>query len=299
MSIGHYNGGGEIMETESSIEVHTQSASYALVKATIDGQIATARAFPRNLRKSVDQVKTLAGLTVDIARSCVYVLPRDGKTIEGPSARFAEILASCWGNISVKGRVIEETDNHITVMGECIDLERNYSASVELRAGIRKKNGAKYSPDMVITTANATTSKALRNAVFKVVPRAFWETAYQEVRSVIKGSLKPIDEERTEWLEYWKSQAIPAEHVYRALDVNGREDITGEHILTMIGWNTALENNEVQLSDIFPIQVVSEKAKNLTATLADVKAKTAANQVKQPKAEAVPQELPWEPGASG
>jgi hypothetical protein len=296
MSITPYENRGEIMESESSIEMHTQSASYALVKATIDGQIATARAFPRNLRRSVDQVKTMAGLTVDIAKSCVYALPRDGKTIEGPSARFAEILASCWGNISVKGRVIEETDHHITVMGECIDLERNYSASVELRAGIRKKNGAKYSPDMVITTANATTSKALRNAVFKVVPRAFWESAYQEVRSVIKGSLKPIEEERSEWLAFWKSKAVAAESVYEALGVNGREEITGEHIIVMIGWNTALENNEVQITDIFPIQTVSEKAKNLTATLADVKAKTAS---KAQTKSLIPEELPDEPGMRG
>lgn len=300
MSVVQFEGrGGEIMETESTLEVSTPNASYALVKATIDSQIATARAFPRSLKNSINEVKTMAGWSSEIAKTCIYALPRDGKTIEGPSARFAEILASCWGNISVQGRVIEETNSHITVMGECIDLQRNNRAAVELRVGIVKRNGMKYSPDMIITAANAAISKAARNAVFKVVPRAFWQEAYEEVRRVIKGSLKPVDVERGEWLDYWKSKGIPAEHVYQALGVNGREEVTGDHILTQIGWNTAIENGEVQLSDVFPVQPsASVKAANLTATLADVKAKQAAAKPAA-KPATVQAEFPDEPGMRG
>ncbi|MDR3582548.1 MAG: hypothetical protein P4L67_04715 [Candidatus Pacebacteria bacterium] len=302
MSIVSYEGrGGEIMENESSIEVSTPNASYALVKATIDSQIATARAFPRNLRRAVDEVKTMAGLTKEIAKSCIYALPRGGKTIEGPSARFAEILASCWGNISVQGRVIDEDDKVVVVMGECIDLQRNNRVAVELRVGIIDKYGKKYNADMINMTANAAISKATRNAIFKVVPRAFWDGAYEQVRQVIKGSLKAIDVERGEWLDFWRGKAIPAEHVYQALGVNGREEITEEHVITMIGWNQSIENGEAQLYDIFPVQVVvSVKAQNLNATLADVKAKqAAANQVKQPVKPLVQEEFPDEPGSRG
>lgn len=295
MSIGHY-AGGEVVETESTIEVTTPGASYALVKATIDSQIATARAFPRNLRRSIAEVKTMAGLTLDIAKSCIYALPRGGKTIEGPSARFAEILASCWGNLSVQGRVVEETDDHIVVIGECIDLERNSRRAVEFRVGIVGKYG-KYNADMINMTANAAIAKATRNAVFQVVPRAFWQGAYDEVRSVIKGSFKPMEEERSEWLAFWKSKGIPAENVYEALGVNGREDITGEHVMTMNGWNTAIEGGETTITDVFPTRVaVSEKAKNLTATLADVKAKTAASQAKAAaKPDATPRDFDFSP----
>lgn len=285
----HEGYGGEIMESESTLEVSTPNASYALVKATIDSQIATARAFPRNIGRAMKKVAALAGVSERVAAGCIYTLPRDGKQIEGPSARFAEILQNCWGNIRVTGRVIEEADKYLVVMGECIDLEANSGRAVELRVGVLKKNGMRYSPDMVITTANAAIAKATRNAIFQVVPRAFWEEAFQSVRDVIKGSMS-IGEARDSWLSYWKGKAIPAEHVYQALGVSCREDITDDHIVIMTGWNTALESGEVQLSDVFPVQpAVSVKAQNLTATLAGVKEKqAAAKQAKTVQEELLP-----------
>lgn len=301
MSIVSYEGrGGEIMETESTLEVSTPGASYALVKATIDSQIATARMFPRNISRVIQEVTALAGITKGVASSCIYALPRSGKMIEGPSARFAEILQSCWGNIRVTGRVIEETDRYIVVMGECIDLQKNSGRQVELRVGITQKNGMKYNPDMVIMTANAAIAKATRNAVFQVVPRAFWESAFQAVREIIKGAM-PIGEARESWIGYWKSKAIAPEHVYEQLGVICREDITDDHIVTMTGWNSALEAGETTLAELFPIKpAVSVKAQNLTDALGDIKAKTAAKADAKPvNKPAKEQDLEWEPGAGG
>lgn len=313
MSIAPYENRGEIMESPSTIEAHTPNASYAVIKATIDSQIATARAFRRDLKRSVNDVKTYAGLTLDVAKSCVYALPRGGKTIEGPSARFAEILASCWGNLRVQGRVIEETATYIVVVGECIDLERNSGRSVEIRRNIVDKYGKKYNPDMVAMTANAAISIATRNAIFQVVPRALWEEAYQDTRAVIKGSLKSIDEERKIWIEFWGGYGVTEDRVYEALNITGRESLTLDHVVQMQGWNNAINTGESTINELFPLKaVVSVKAQNLTATLADVKNKTAmaadakakvatdaaaATQAKQPaKTDAKPQDFDFNPG---
>lgn len=298
MSIAPYDSRGEIMETESSIEMTTPNASYVIVKATIDSQIATARAFRRSIKHAVNEVKSCAGLTLEIAKSCVYALPRGGKTIEGPSARFAEILASCWGNLRVQGRVIEETDRYIVVTGECIDLERNNGRCVEIRRNITDKYGKKYNADMVSMTANAAISIATRNAIFQIVPRALWHDAYEEVRRVIKGSLKPIETERTEWLAYWAGKGVSADKVFAALGVNGREEITLDHIITIEGWNNAIQAGETSMADLFPNQpAISVKATNLTAALKDVKSKPSADKPQNKPAQE--QDLPWEPGANG
>lgn len=300
MSIVQFEGhGGEVVDqSPSTYEVQTLNASYAVVKATIDSQIATARAFRRSVKQSVNEVKTYATLTLDVAKSCVYALPRGGKSIEGPSARLAEILASCWGNLRVQGRVIEETDKYIVVTGECIDLERNNGRCVEVRRNITDKYGKKYNADMVAMTANAAISIATRNAIFQVIPRALWEDSYQEVRKVIKGQLKPIDVERSEWLETWGKRGISQEDVFAALGVNGREEITLDHVILMEGWRNAVDAGEASLKDVFPITgnaAPSQKAQALTAKITEVKSAAKA------KADAKPQDLKWErePGEYG
>jgi hypothetical protein len=50
------------------------------------------------------RAQEMATLTPEIAASCIYALPRDGKTIEGPSARFAEVMMHAWGTCGPKGR---------------------------------------------------------------------------------------------------------------------------------------------------------------------------------------------------
>lgn len=299
MSIVAYEGrGGEIIETESTIEVQAPNASYAVIKATIDSQIATARAFPRRVKHAVNEVKTLATLTLDVAKSCVYALPRGGKSIEGPSARLAEILASCWGNLSVQGRVVEETEKYIVVTGECLDLERNNRRQVEVRRNIVDKYGKKYNADMVAMTANAAISIATRNAIFQVIPRALWEDSYQEVRKVIKGQLKPIEQERAEWLERWGKLGISQDDVLAALDVEYKEDITLDHVILMEGWKNAIDNGETNLKSVFPItatEAPSQKVQAVTAKISEVKSAT------KTKVEAKPQDLKWErePGEDG
>lgn len=298
MSTVQYERNGEIVESDSTYEVQTPNASYAVIKATIDSQIATARAFRRSITVAINEIKTYAGLTKEIATSCMYSLKRGQNTIDGPSARFAEILASSWGNIRVQGRVIEETDRYIVVAGECIDLERNSGRSVEVRRNITDRYGNKYSADMVAVTANAAISIATRNAIFQVIPRAFWQAAFDEVKTVIKGKLAPIEEERTKWLGTWSAMGVTEARVFEALGVRGRPEITDNHILTMMGWENAIKDRETTVHDIFPIMATSTpspKAQDLSEKLNAAKAKTTA-----PKpAPAKEQDLPWEPGSNG
>lgn len=283
--------GGEIVESESTVEAYSPNATYTLVKATIDSQIATARAFPRSLSRSMARVKTTATLTQGIAKSCVYTLPRGGKAIEGPSVRFAEIVASEWGNLFTQSRVIDETDRYITVIGECIDLERNNRVSIEVRARTTDKYGKPYNDDMKTNAINAASSKARRNAIFQVVPRALWEDAYQEVRQVIAGQYQSIDQVRAQWLDTWGKKGIKPDAVYAALEVNGPEEITLDHCVTMEGWVNALKDGEVQLSDIFVAQpTVSVKAKALTDALHGIKDKPS---------KSTPQEKPAAKDAAG
>lgn len=68
------------------------SLAIQLSRAEVDQKIATARAYPRQVTKAIQNIMTLATLDEETAEECSYALPRGKKPIVGPSARFAEIV---------------------------------------------------------------------------------------------------------------------------------------------------------------------------------------------------------------
>lgn len=142
--------------------------------ATVDVQVSTARRFPRSITQFVHSATEMATLTPEIAASCVYAIPRDGKTIEGPSARLAEIVASAWGNLRIQAGATSDDGRFVVARGEAWDVQTNVAIGFEVKRKITNRGGATFSDDMIVVTGNAAASIALRNAVFKTVPSSFW-----------------------------------------------------------------------------------------------------------------------------
>ena len=139
----------------------------SLARAEIDQQIATAHAYPRSIDRAKKNILTLATLDEETAEECIYALPRGGKPIKGPSARFSEIIASQWGNCRVAARVthVDRTEKFVEAEGVFHDLETNTAWSAKVRRRISDKHGKLLSDDMIIVTGNAACSIAKRNAV--------------------------------------------------------------------------------------------------------------------------------------
>src|SRR5499427_10737281 len=81
--------------TETALDSRTLAT---LQKSEIDQQIATAKRYPRSMTKLMSTAGQLVTTDVETADEMIYALPRGGKVIEGPSVRFAEVLAYSWGN---------------------------------------------------------------------------------------------------------------------------------------------------------------------------------------------------------
>ena len=82
-------------------------------KAAIDTQVATAKAYPRDIIRAKNNSIALATINEEVAQSCSYAVPRAGKPITGPSVHLARILAQQYGNIRAESRVVEITESHI------------------------------------------------------------------------------------------------------------------------------------------------------------------------------------------
>ncbi len=229
---------------------------------TVDVQVATARQYPRSITAFIRRATEMATLTPEIAASCVYALPRGGKTIEGPSARLAEIVASAWGNLRVQAGATDNDERYITARGEAWDVETNVAIGFEVRRRIttsekKGRNGEvipskTYDDDMITVTGNAAASIALRNAVFKAVPSSFWKPIYQKCRHVIAGDAKTFAARRDEMLKAFMVAGVTPERLCAGIGLKGISDITLDHMATLVGVLNALKEGETTVEDAFP-----------------------------------------------
>jgi hypothetical protein len=222
-----------------------------LNKSEIDQQIATAHRYPRSLAEFRKEMLQMVTLTEKVAGECIYALPRDGKVIEGPSARFAEVAASAWGNARAGARVVNEGNEFITAQGVFHDLERNVAITYEVQRRITDKNGRKYKPDMIGVTANAACSIALRNAILKGIPKAFWSEMYEAARLAAVGDVKSIANKRADAIKAFTVYNVSEAQILARIGRAGVQDITIDDLITLAGFLTAIKDGDSTADSIF------------------------------------------------
>lgn len=222
-----------------------------LNKSEIDQQIATAHKYPRSIKRFRDEAAAMVTLNEKVASECIYALPRDGKTIEGPSARFAEVVASAWGNSRAGARVVNDQGDFVTAQGVFHDLERNVAITYEVQRRIVDKQGRRFKPDMIGVTSNAACSVALRNAILKGVPKAFWADMYEAARAVVMGDFQTLANRRSEAIKVFLGYGVSKEQIFATLGVSGEEDITLENLVTLRGILTAIKDGDTTPEQAF------------------------------------------------
>jgi hypothetical protein len=223
----------------------------SLVKTELEVATQNAHKYPRSIKLFRDKAMTLATINEDVAESCFYVLPRAGKTIEGPGIRLAEIVGSCWGNIRYGARVVGQTDEYITAQGVATDLENNVSMSIEVSRRIRTREGKKYNDDGIVNAGNAACAIALRNAIFKVVPKVFVDEIYQQAKVVAVGKASTIQQRKDKAFMAFAKMGVSKEKVLSVLGKKGDNEIDLADIEKLIGMHTAIKEGTSTVDEIF------------------------------------------------
>jgi hypothetical protein len=271
---------------EANLEVLPPSSLEALERASIDVQIATARKYERSLKKFQTRALEMATLDFETSESCIYSRPVGKeknaagewvqKFAEGASIRMAEIVAACYGNIRVGARIIEQTERYVTCEGYAHDLESNYAAKSEVREATIKKDGTPYDERMRAVIAKATLSKAFRDAVFKVVPKALCKTVIDEAKKVVIGDSTTLEDRRKKAAEWVKNKSIDEARVFGALGVKGWTEVGLEQLAVLTGLRTSIKDGEVTADEAFP--PVAKAPENLGAETAPTPALFAAGE---------------------
>lgn len=245
------NNGYEVMQVsqdQSIIQVD------AVERANVDSQVATAKQYPRDLARSVNNSIAMATMDYATAQSCGYALPRGGKPITGPSVHLAKLIVSNWGNMRAEAKVVQITDKQVISRGTCWDLENNVATAFEVRRSIVGKNGKRFSDDMITVTGNAANSIAYRNAVFSVIPKAITDKVYQAAQHFITGDLS--DEEklvarRKKCIDFFKDEyGITENEVVMLCGKQTVNQIKADQIALLLGITQSLKDGDTTVEEV-------------------------------------------------
>lgn len=241
----------------------------AVERANVDSQVATAKQYPRDLKRSINNSIAMATMDYNTAQSCGYALPRGGKPITGPSVHLAKLIVSNYGNLRAEAKVVQITDKQVISRGTCWDLENNVATAFEVRRSIVGKGGKRFSDDMITVTGNAANAIAYRNAVFSVIPKTITDKVYQAAQHFITGDLS--DEEklvarRKKCIDFFKDEyGITEEEVVMLCSKQTVNQIKADQIALLLGITQSLEDGDTTVEELMKPYRTEENKKTILA----------------------------------
>ncbi len=244
-------------EPEQQIAVVQPGGLAAIAKSEVESQLDAAHKYPRKISTFLNEASSMISRSVDVASMCFYVLPPrrggDGKTITGPSVRLAEIAASAYGNLHVGARPIDISETDVTSQGVAWDLQKNLRVTVEKKRRITTRTGSRFGEDMIIVTQNAASSIALRDAIFRVIPRAYIAELDAFARKVAVGSAKTLADRRSKAFAHFAQMGATQDRVLAAIGRADLEAVTLEDLEKLIGFATSIKDGQSTVDECFPI----------------------------------------------
>jgi len=261
---------------------------YQQDKAQVDIQISTAKQYPRNITRSIQNMIAIVTLDQRTAESCTYAVPRGGKVITGPSVHLAKIIAQNWKNLRIENRVIEVGPRQLTSQGICWDLENNIAIKTEVKRSIMTRSG-RMNDDLITVTGNAANSIALRNAVFSVIPRGVVDKVYNEALKMITGDLSDetkLIKRRKQVVDALKdSYEVTEAEILQSVGKSSIDHLTADNIAVLIGFGTSIKNGDASVETIFrgqQTQTVEEKKEEVKAAKDKLKNSASKNSNEDP-----------------
>lgn len=239
----------QIVQVEVSPEI-----IYQQDKAAIDMMISTAKAYPRNIKRSTENALAIVTIDAETAKTCTYSVPRGGKAITGPSVHLAKILAQVWGNLRVEAKVVAIDQTQITSESVCFDLENNLAIKTQVKRSIVGRNG-RFNDDMITVTGNAANSIALRNSVLSVIPRAIVDKVYNAAKQTITGDVsdktKLIAKRKQVFDGLKDTYGLSEKEVLTAIGKAAIDHVTADDLVVLIGIGTAIRDGDTTVELAF------------------------------------------------
>ncbi len=240
-------------------------ASRAIAEA--QGKLVIAKRFPR------DEVAAYAKAMEacqrpSMAEKAFYSFPRGGQTVEGPTIRFAEELARCWGNIDYGIKELSQDDGKSEMQAYAWDLETNAQSVQNFTNPHQREQGKKMvtltsQRDIYENNANMATRR-LRSRILAILPAWFVEDAISECKRTLSGrNDTPLIDRVKKMVVQFAKLGVTQEQIERRLK-RKVDTMTADDFTEYVGIYNAIKGGESKIAEWF---VAEPEATELTAAL--------------------------------
>lgn len=227
-------------------------ASRAIAEA--QGKLVIAKRFPRDEVAAYSKVAQ-ACQRKGVAEKAFYKYSRGGSSVEGPTIRFAEELARCWGNIDYGIKELSQDDGKSEMQAYAWDLETN-AMSVQnfTNPHIREVGGKakKLTSQRDIYEINANMgARRLRARILAILPADLVEMAIRECKSTLAGrNDEPLIDRVKKMVVQFAKLGVSQEQIERRLK-RKVETMTAEDFVDYVGIYNAIKGGESKPSEWF------------------------------------------------
>ena len=251
---------GGVMAQFENINQGTVAIEASRAIAEAQGKLVIAKRFPR------DEVSAYAKAMEacqrpTMAEKAFYSFPRGSQTVEGPTIRFAEELARCWGNIDYGIKELSQDDGKSEMQAYAWDLETNAQSVQNFTNPHQREVGKKMQTltsqrDIYENNANMATRR-LRSRILAILPSWFVEDAIAECKKTLAGKndLPLVDRVKKMVVQFAKlgvTQEQIETRLKRKIDTMNADDF-----VEYIGIYNAIKQGESKISEWFEAEKVA------------------------------------------
>lgn len=235
--------------------------------AEAQGKLVIAKRFPRN---QVDAFKNVmeACQRKGIAEKAFYSYKRGGQVVSGPTIRFAEELARCWGNIDYGIKELSQDDGKSEMQAYAWDLETN-TISVQnfTNPHYREVKGErkKLTSDRDIYEVNANMgARRLRSRILAILPNDLVESAIAMCKKTLEGGNDiPLIDKVRNMVNGFSRFGVTREQLEKYMG-HKIDETSGSDISELVGIYNSIKEGNSKPSDWFESQI---EANELTQKL--------------------------------
>ncbi len=254
-----------IMAQMDNINQGTVAIEASRAIAEAQGKLVIAKRFPRNEVEAYAKAME-ACQRPTMAAKAFYSFPRGGQTVAGPTIRFAEELARCWGNIDYGIKELSQDDGKSEMQAYAWDLETNAQSVQNFTNPHQREQGKKMvtltsQRDIYENNANMATRR-LRSRILAILPSWFVEDAIEECKKTLAGhNDTPLIDRVKKMVVQFAKMGVTQEQIEkrlkRKIDTMNADDFT-----TFIGIYNAIKQGESKIADWFETDAVASELTN-------------------------------------
>lgn len=263
--------GNGIMAQMDKINQGTVAIEASRAIAEAQGKLVIAKRFPRDevaaYAKAIEACQRPT-----MAEKAFYSFPRAGQTVEGPTIRFAEELARCWGNIDYGIKELSQDDGKSEMQAYAWDLETNAQSvqnftnphQREVRGKMVTLNSQR---DIYENNANMATRR-LRSRILAILPAWFVEDAIAECKKTLAGQNDlPLIDRVKKMIVAFAKLGVTQDQIEKRLR-RKLETMSADDLVEYIGIYNAIKGGESKAAEWFDAPA---EATELTAALKNEK----------------------------